>query len=382
MTHKHMTSITSHFGTLDVKILDALVFHEHDDDNDRYRFLVGLQSARSRNGANAHWFSSHLLPEEERLQIMALAIANKWIHPRMYVFHSAKSAEKAALEHQQQSRYDPAEPLVGQTQAVKKKRQAAKRQTVERKVCKRLPKPKLIVPDRPSVEVPAESIETDGTDLVVGDKVWSLDVRAIWCLARVVHVTDDYVNVHYVGWPKKFDEVMAMGSGRLLKVGTYTGKKRAWPGYAVYPQECYTTSAPTPAPIAAQTDAQTATQSPSLLSPATTATVTKATATTATAATAATAATTINRPRWDLNKSDSSDSDDVEDAEDAEDVEDKAVPEVAAVDAVSDSDGEEIPIHASKRFAPPPAPVIVQASEVPADEVDDEDIPVIRLAFV
>jgi len=89
------------------------------------------------------------------------------------------------------------------------------------------------IPDRPSAGFPDESVETDGTDLNVGDKVWALDVRLIWCLAIVVATTGEFVRVHFHGWPNKFDENVEMGSGKLRKLGKYTGSKLCWPGPAL-----------------------------------------------------------------------------------------------------------------------------------------------------
>ena len=94
------------------------------------------------------------------------------------------------------------------------------------------------IPDHPSVGNPPYSIETDGTDLVVGERVWAKDVRLIWCLAHVLLVTQDHVRVHFTGWTKKFDEDMPMGCGDLLKLGAYpvnSHMKRSWPGPPVYP---------------------------------------------------------------------------------------------------------------------------------------------------
>lgn len=86
------------------------------------------------------------------------------------------------------------------------------------------------IPDRPSVGFPERSVETDGTDLTPGERVWALDIRLIWCLAHVLAVTDDAVRVHFHGWPKKFDENVDMGSGKLRKLGNYKGSTLCWPG--------------------------------------------------------------------------------------------------------------------------------------------------------
>ena len=94
---------------MDLRVLEALKYHEHDDDDGRYRVLLCRADTRSRNSTNDKWFSTHKLPADQRDQVIALATAAGHIHHRMYNYHPERNAAMTSLLKEQKGRYEPVE---------------------------------------------------------------------------------------------------------------------------------------------------------------------------------------------------------------------------------------------------------------------------------
>jgi hypothetical protein len=63
----------------------------------------------------------------------------------------------------------------------------------------------------------------------VGQKIDALDTAGVWCVALVRLKIDNgdkfpYLYIHYLGWDKSYDEVIAESSNRLAPLGFYTSK--------------------------------------------------------------------------------------------------------------------------------------------------------------
>jgi ubiquitin C-terminal hydrolase len=75
----------------------------------------------------------------------------------------------------------------------------------------------------------SESKKIEIDNYFVGNYCDALDQTKNWCIAEVIHRTDDKVKIHFEGWSSKFDEVLSIKSRRLAHFRKfsrgYTGQK-------------------------------------------------------------------------------------------------------------------------------------------------------------
>ena len=118
------------FGTADINVTDALLYHEHDDDKERYRYYVTRASERSRNRSDGVWVGTPQLSPSDDAWLLMLASVNGLINGQTKNYHPDKEEEKSKLRVAQNSRYEPVEKALGKfishnERAYGKKRAAA-----------------------------------------------------------------------------------------------------------------------------------------------------------------------------------------------------------------------------------------------------------------
>lgn len=125
-----LVSVMQLFGTADINVTDALLYHEHDDDKERYRYYVTRASQRSRKRSEGVWVGTPQLSPSDDAWLLMLASVNGLINGQIKNYHPDKEDEKSKIRIAQNSRYEPVEKALGKfisqhERAYGKKRAAA-----------------------------------------------------------------------------------------------------------------------------------------------------------------------------------------------------------------------------------------------------------------
>jgi hypothetical protein len=198
-----------------VRIVEVRKVVDCEEDKKDKRLLYKLErqtpgNYRSRSSTtNVFNFIEELLPPDEQAFLRSIATPEQLRSP--YSISLSRAESKDELRKRQFGRYEPVEPVGMPT----KKREEARKAYSKKK--RRL---SPSVAAKKHAYPPANTYESDGTDMVVGENIYAQDYLGGWYRARVKNVEQDdgYVDVHFMNWSNDCDESIDFGSGRLRKL--------------------------------------------------------------------------------------------------------------------------------------------------------------------
>ena len=92
-----LNSVAAIFGNLNVDVVDAAIYHEHDHDTGRYRYRVIRYGQRSRGSSGGRWLGTPDLSPDDNNLLYFLACEKGLVHADMKNYHPEKDAEYSEL---------------------------------------------------------------------------------------------------------------------------------------------------------------------------------------------------------------------------------------------------------------------------------------------
>jgi len=130
-------SVELHFGDLAVQVVHVLKYHEHDNDEGRYRYLVARVGQRCRNKAAGVWFGTPNLSPTENSLLYYMAMDKGMIHKHTKNYHPDKDAvwqelkSKHSTFHFQATENVQAKYISEAERAYNRKKAKAKKEGIE-----------------------------------------------------------------------------------------------------------------------------------------------------------------------------------------------------------------------------------------------------------